>query len=114
MIKEIFSSDTKISSLAAFSDLLTLRLLDVSKNEISSLLGLPPLSILDLGEFSPCFNDSESLQILRDMLHQGQLRSFNPPDIRAVSCFQNFGELAFGPNSNEKQSQRNRLTSAKT
>jgi Leucine-rich repeat (LRR) protein len=47
-IKEIFASDTQIISLAAFSDLITLRLLDVSENDLSSLLGMPSLSILNL------------------------------------------------------------------
>ena len=111
-IKEIFASGTLIFSLAVFGELSTLRLLDAADNEINSVIGLPPLSILNLDESSSCFTDSDSLAALRDMLQQGQLRSLNPPDVTALSCFQNFGELAFGPLS--KQAPKPRPTLSET
>ena len=99
-VKEIFASATGITSLEAFCNLPTLRLLEVSRNEILTISDKhisQNLSILNLGETSPSLENYKTLTLLKILLQRGPLKAVNPEDINAVSCFQNFGDLAFGP-----------------
>lgn len=52
--------------------------------------------MLNLGKESRVLENVESLHLLSFWHQHRLLRALNPPDIRAVSCFVNFGELAFG------------------
>lgn len=80
-------------------ELSTLRLLDISLNDIIFIQqgDLPAgLIVLNIDENASCISDYGSLYVLQQIQTQGQLKLLNPPDIRNASCFQNFREIAFG------------------
>lgn len=93
-IREIIAVSTGLQSVSAFKNLKTLRLLDVSQNQIQAIFDLGPVSILKIDDV--VLQNGMTMNVLMNRRKLGQIKVLNPPDIKSVSCFQKFGDLAFG------------------